>query len=159
MAYVRTWGDISQRTIKFLVVLGLVGGGFYYLWKNAAIDSARRAEQDRLSSEASRAKEEAAGGLAADPQASRAEITKRLVRAYINRGAAYHARGDDDRAIADYTKAIEIDPLFAAAYTKRGVAYETLGKREEAIADFRRALAIDGNQFSKDALKRLGASQ
>jgi tetratricopeptide (TPR) repeat protein len=72
---------------------------------------------------------------------------------------AFHARGEDDRAIADYTQAIEIYPKLAQAYAKRGVAYEAIGRREEAIADYRRAVAIDGNEFSKDALKRLGQSQ
>ena len=30
--------------------------------------------------------------------------------AYINRGSDYWTKGDNDRAIVDYTKAIEINP-------------------------------------------------
>ena len=142
-------------------MVGLVGSGFYYLWKNVAVadDRARSAKQDRSSPETSRASADAKAGVAADPQTSRAEIEKQLAWAYIKRGAAFHARGEDDRAIADYTQAIEINPKLAQAYAKRGVAYEAIGRREEAIADYRRAVAIDGNEFSKDALKRLGQSQ
>jgi tetratricopeptide (TPR) repeat protein len=159
MTYVRTWRDISFSTIISLLVIGLVGGASYYLWKNVAEDPARPGKQERLSSEAPRARAGAEAGVAADPKASHAEIERQLVRAYIKRGAAFHARGEDEQAIADYTKAIEINPKVAQAYTKRAVAHEAVGRREEAITDYRRALAIDGNQFSKDALKRLGASQ
>jgi tetratricopeptide (TPR) repeat protein len=35
--------------------------------------------------------------------------------AYYNRGFAYNDSGELDRAIADFTKAIELDPKFASA--------------------------------------------
>jgi tetratricopeptide (TPR) repeat protein len=159
MTNVRTWGNISLSTIKVLIVVGLVGSAFYYLRKNVAEDPSRSAKQDRSSPETSRASADAKAGVAADPQTSRAEIEKQLAWAYIKRGAAFHARGEDDRAIADYTQAIEINPKLAQAYAKRGVAYEAIGRREEAIADYRRAVAIDGNEFSKEALKHLGLTQ
>jgi tetratricopeptide (TPR) repeat protein len=41
------------------------------------------------------------------------------VWAYKNRGNAYNKKGEHGRAIADYTRAIELDPDFAAAYTAR----------------------------------------
>jgi tetratricopeptide (TPR) repeat protein len=40
--------------------------------------------------------------------------------AYTNRGIAYRARGEPDRAIADYDKAIWLNPKFADAYNGRG---------------------------------------
>jgi Flp pilus assembly protein TadD len=36
-------------------------------------------------------------------------------RAYICRGLAYADRGDYDRAIADYSQAIKLDPNYALA--------------------------------------------
>ena len=39
---------------------------------------------------------------------------------YANRGVEYRNKGDLDRAIADLTKAIKIDPKFAGAYNNRG---------------------------------------
>jgi tetratricopeptide (TPR) repeat protein len=36
--------------------------------------------------------------------------------AYFWRGRAYSAKGDKDRAIADHTKAIELDPNYVDAY-------------------------------------------
>src|SRR5580704_10711645 len=50
-----------------------------------------------------------------------------LAWAYVNRGAAYFAKGDNDRAIADATKAIELDPKYDAAYYNRGNAYRKKG--------------------------------
>jgi Flp pilus assembly protein TadD len=68
-------------------------------------------------------------------------------------------KGDYERAIADFTKAIEIIPKMTAVYHHRGLAYEALGRRADAIADYRRALALDPkDEFARGALKRLGAS-
>src|ERR1700690_2903216 len=40
----------------------------------------------------------------------------KLAVTYYDRGVGYDATGDYDRAIADYTKTIELDPKFARAY-------------------------------------------
>ena len=40
-------------------------------------------------------------------------------RAYTNRGLAYQAKAELDRAIADYNRAIELDPKLAFAYSGR----------------------------------------
>src|SRR5258708_13537128 len=42
---------------------------------------------------------------------------------YYNRAIEFSKKGDLDRAIADYTKAIEIDPKEAAPYNNRAVPY------------------------------------
>ncbi len=63
--------------------------------------------------------------------------------AYNNRGTAYIWKGDYDRAIADYTKVIEIDPRNAMAYHNRGVAYTRKGDHHRAIADSSKAIEID----------------
>ena len=39
--------------------------------------------------------------------------------AYFNRGIAYQAKGERDRAIADYDKAIALNPKYANAYYNR----------------------------------------
>ena len=62
---------------------------------------------------------------------------------YYNRGHAYGEKGQYDREIADYTRAIEIDPMFAKAYNNRGVAYGKKTQYDQAIADFNKAIEID----------------
>ena len=53
--------------------------------------------------------------------------------------------GDRDKAIADYTEAIRLDPKYAEAYCNRGIAYGKKGDHDEAIADFTAAIQIDPN--------------
>ena len=50
---------------------------------------------------------------------------------------------DNDKAIANYTKAIEIYPEFANAYYNRGMAWYDKGDYDKAIADYTKALEID----------------
>jgi tetratricopeptide (TPR) repeat protein len=86
----------------------------------------------------------------------------KLAAAYLNRGNAYHSKGEYDRAIADYNKVIELNPKHADAYNNRGAAYEKKQDHGKAIADYRMALSINpssqGAALAKDNLKRLGVS-
>jgi tetratricopeptide (TPR) repeat protein len=65
------------------------------------------------------------------------------VGAYNNRGVAYDSKGEHNRAIADFTMAIELNPKHVEAYNNRGVAYEGEGDHDRAIADFTKAIALD----------------
>ena len=79
--------------------------------------------------------------------------------AYYNRGFAYEKKGEYDRAIVDYDKAIAINPKFAAAYNNRGNAYYKKGDKEQAIVDFRKTLDIDpSSQHAKNNLQALGVT-
>jgi len=63
--------------------------------------------------------------------------------AFVNRGAAYNERGDNDRAIADYNEAIRLDPKRAKAFIGRGSAYSDKGDNDRAIADYSEAIRLD----------------
>ena len=52
-----------------------------------------------------------------------------LARAFNNRGTAYRAKGQHDRAIQDYDQAIKLDPSYASAFINRGVAYNAKGQK------------------------------
>src|SRR5262249_60612061 len=62
---------------------------------------------------------------------------------YFNRGVAENANGDFEGAIADYNRAIELDPKYAAAYSNRGIAKQAKGDLDGAITDFSRAIELD----------------
>jgi Flp pilus assembly protein TadD len=66
-----------------------------------------------------------------------------LPRPLSNRGAAYSHLEQWDKAIADYSRAIEFYPEFPEAYYNRANAYGNLGQWDKAITDFSRAIRID----------------
>ena len=71
------------------------------------------------------------------------ELDPELVLAYNNRGYAYAALGEYEKAIADCDQAIELDPEMAMAYSNRGGTYLNLGEYEKAIADCDQAIELD----------------
>jgi lipoprotein NlpI len=62
---------------------------------------------------------------------------------YANRGLAYNAKGDPDRAIADFNQAISINPKGATFYNNRGIAYRNKGDLDRAIADYTQAISLN----------------
>ena len=66
----------------------------------------------------------------------------KLVALYKRRGFIYFLK-DYDRAIADFTEVIRLDPKDARAYINRGVSYREKGDAERAIADFSEAIQLD----------------
>ena len=55
---------------------------------------------------------------------------------YYYRGLAYYELKDYNKAIADCSKSIELDPDDLKVYQNRGDAYCNLGNYDEAIKDF-----------------------
>lgn len=73
---------------------------------------------------------------------------EKLADLYLKRGQAELCLGGADgqaRAMADYSKAIDIEPRFAKAYLSRGSEYTNQAKYVEAIADFNKAVDLDPN--------------
>jgi tetratricopeptide (TPR) repeat protein len=64
-----------------------------------------------------------------------------LIRAV--RGENYRKMGRYDRALADFNRAIELNPEDATALGGRGETYRAMGRYEEALADFDRGLELD----------------
>jgi len=76
--------------------------------------------------------------------------------AFSNRAVGYYLKADYDRAIADCTEAIRLDPKFAKAFQTRGLAHLAKRDYDRAIADSTEAIRLD----SKDAVvfKNRGAA-
>ncbi len=62
---------------------------------------------------------------------------------FRNSGIEFAVKLENDRAIADFTKAIELDPKYADAYSRRGAAYSNKKDDDRAIADFTKVIELD----------------
>lgn len=68
-------------------------------------------------------------------------ILDRAIEHY-NRGVTKSLAGNKRSAIADYDRAIALDPRFVDAYINRGNAKATFGQERAALADYDRAIAL-----------------
>ena len=61
---------------------------------------------------------------------------------FFNSGFDKSKKGDNQGAIEDYTKAIELKPDYAKAYNNRGIAHKALKDYQKAIADYNKAIEL-----------------
>jgi tetratricopeptide (TPR) repeat protein len=64
---------------------------------------------------------------------------------YYDRGVTYLRKGDNKKAIADFTLAIKFNSNYTGAYSNRGIAYYYNHNYDKAIADYTKALKLDPN--------------
>lgn len=72
----------------------------------------------------------------------------RKIRAlvYSHRGMAYFAMGAHQRALKDFTSAINYDQDGERGFANRGLCYRVLKKYERALQDFNKALKLNPNR-------------
>ena len=63
--------------------------------------------------------------------------------AHNGQGAAYNEKGEQDRALQNYNKAISIKPDKANYYYNRGNALSDKGEHDRAIQDYNKAISIN----------------
>lgn len=80
-------------------------------------------------------------------------IDENRAAAHTNRGRAYFAMGDADKALPDFDRAVELRPD-AQSYSNRGSLHFAMRRMDEAQKDFERAVALDPGYA--DALHNLG---
>jgi tetratricopeptide (TPR) repeat protein len=88
-----------------------------------------------------------------------------LIKALIARGALFARHDQIDRAIADDSRALQLDPTLADVFNTRGELWLKKGDRPKAVQDFGAALKIDPNHEKARAnhkamareLERIGA--
>jgi len=64
---------------------------------------------------------------------------------YYVRGMIYHNLKDYEKAIADFTKSIQMNPQFGPSYFMRGLAYYTIGDYDKAELDYTKACRLEPN--------------
>ncbi|QQO15552.1 tetratricopeptide repeat protein [Bradyrhizobium diazoefficiens] len=88
-----------------------------------------------------------------------------LVKALIARGALYARHDQIERAIADDSRALQLDPTLADLFNARGELWLKKGDKPKAVQDFGAALKLDPNHEKAKAnhkamareLERIGA--
>jgi tetratricopeptide (TPR) repeat protein len=75
-------------------------------------------------------------------------------KVYRERGIFAYRSGDLDHAIADFDRAIQLDPKFTAAYIDRGIVLYRLRKFEKAFADIAQAKRIERTRTTKTGKKQ-----
>ena len=59
---------------------------------------------------------------------------------------SYQGRRDFELALADFNKAIELDPTYALAFASRGTVEAILGQPDAASKDLDRAIELDATE-------------
>lgn len=72
-----------------------------------------------------------------------AEVLVSKFSLHVQQGFTYQSKGKLNEALAEYNKAIEIDPGSSVGYSYRGIVYFLKGDLDLAIANFDEALKID----------------
>jgi tetratricopeptide (TPR) repeat protein len=67
--------------------------------------------------------------------------------AYFYRGRAFEKRGQLDKALEDYTRAITIYPSYVEAYGDRGTIFEKMGLTQRALEDYDRAIDLNPSYY------------
>jgi tetratricopeptide (TPR) repeat protein len=75
-------------------------------------------------------------------------------RAFRERGIFAYRSGDLDNAIADFDRAIQLDPKFTAAYIDRSIVLYRMHKFEKAFADIAQAKRIERTRVAKGGKKQ-----
>jgi tetratricopeptide (TPR) repeat protein len=142
-ACTRVIGDAGQSTDKRAEAY--LRRGFAY---------AQRSDQSKSREDVDRA-------LADLSEGSRLAPNNSGVQKYVleTRAGLYFRSGAYDRAIADYTALLGLEPNSAPAYAYRGIVYKALGRTSEAVADLRKAALLDPSNTAVKEELRLAQAQ
>src|SRR4051794_31299948 len=61
---------------------------------------------------------------------------------YLSKGVEFTNKGDYEKAVAEFTQAIQLDPT-SRAFRERGTAYLRLNNNDKALADLNEAIRLD----------------
>ena len=121
---------------------------------SAAVVAAKNADDDR--------QQRNEGGAPPIAVRSEAEVTPGSrptdPKFYRERGAAFYHDGDLDRALADFSAAIALDPHSPSAYTDRSIVYYRKGEIALAFADLVEASRIEDSLDAAARPHRAGAA-
>lgn len=126
------------RTSQFVFAVMLIAAGF---WQATSASAQTQQQLNWCKGNDGATPDLRIGGCTAVIQSGKYS-GKNLSFAFVNRGLAYRAKGDNDRAITDYNMAIRLDPNDATAFMDRGNAYKRKGELDRALADYNESIRL-----------------
>jgi hypothetical protein len=151
-------GELAQRIEACRQIIGdsrvgLDSRAEAYLRR--AMAYAQRAEQTGRADDMDRAISDLSDGLRLDDNASA------RIYVYQNRAGLYFHKGNYDRALADYTKLLELMPDTATIYGYRAVVFAAKQDYPGAISDFTEAIRREpsADLYAQRALSHLQAGK
>jgi len=81
-------------------------------------------------------------------QAINSEDLPRKELAYYARGLTWVKKGNQERALADFSKAIDLNPYYAPIYRDRGNVWMEEGNPDRALLDYDKAIELDPTDAS-----------
>ena len=83
-------------------------------------------------------------------------LMEALSESYANRAVTAGRAGNHSAALADFSRAINVNPNNAMLFANRGMAYFNLGELDNSVLDYERALILEpGNAQYTNALNRV----
>jgi tetratricopeptide (TPR) repeat protein len=122
----------------FVLIGGVLSGVFLFA---ALMATSASAGMDRDLSVCTAANDKAAAAACTRIMESGRLPNAQMYIGYFNRGTAWRRAGEPAKAVADFTKVLELKPDFARAYEARGSAQADVGARAEALSDLDAAVA------------------
>jgi len=123
------YGEAVKRFDRAVAISPHLAGAYY-----------ERGVAHHLLGDADAAINDLSRAIAEDPNYGEAYTERASI--LLERGS--HDRGNLERALADFTQAVEVEPS-ANGFYQRGQTYASLGQPDKAIADFDRAIAESPN--------------
>ena len=84
----------------------------------------------------------AADSSATDRYTKEIQQNPKDVDAYFNRGLMYNGE-QNDKAIADFSMVIKLEPNEVRGYLHRGIAYRNAGQYDKAVQDFNKVISLE----------------
>jgi len=132
----------KQKRLLLIAVLALAAGAVGWSAYSYAASAPQRAEAEYQS--AMQFLQPGKFQLAV-PKFTRAIEIHPMAKAYLERGVAYRAMNENGPALADFEKALDLDPNLARAYSGLGSIYRDRGDRGRALEYYAKSIAISTN--------------
>ncbi|UJR27779.1 hypothetical protein I4U23_009051 [Adineta vaga] len=137
--------DVSSTMTQTMNFTSWLGAATEQPSINIPLTDDMRQQADRLKNEGNEFVKQEKYKEALDAYNSAIQIDSNNAIYYCNRAAAHNKLNNNDQALTDCFRSIEIDPNYSKAYGRLGVIYLSLDKVHEALDAYKKAQTLEPN--------------